>query len=240
MKVNLGAFLYFYYNLNCKASNPHSCSFRWPAISVDHYAYEGDPAHRYLGKDTNFIMGALLALKPSFNLDTLKTIPGKILGKAFQDYGAYVVDDAYCDCWAPVFERGPDGNVVDEVQKKYNVDVFLTPKTDEFWKDMVKVFENLHIIINNGPNTIGGGGTPRQPLAPPFTGTGTAPQQRVMKTTAAASPAYAVAFAQKTQTLNMSGVKRIYTVRGERVTGREGVGNKSVPRLPAGVYIIEK
>ena len=65
-----------------------------PAISVDHYAYEGDVTHRYNGKNKEFIMGVLLALKPTFNIDTLKTIPGKILAKAFQDYGAYVVDDA--------------------------------------------------------------------------------------------------------------------------------------------------
>lgn len=38
-------------------------------------------------------------------------------------------------------------------------------------KDVKVIFESLNVITNNGPAAIGGGGTPRQPLAPPFIGT---------------------------------------------------------------------
>jgi hypothetical protein len=240
MKVNLNAHVYYYYDFNCPGTLgfKDSCSFRWPAISVDIYATKTSGSHWYAGKDPNFIMGVLLALKPSFNLDTLRTVPGKILGKAFQDYGAYVVDDAFCDCWAPVFERGPDGNVVDEVNSRYGVNMFLTPHTDEFWKDMVKIFENLHIIINNGPRNIGGGGTPRQPLAPPFIGTGTRSGTRAMKPAAASFRKITVGMGQKNLSANVEATGRLFTIRGERVAaGRTGPGSAS--RLPAGVYLIK-
>jgi hypothetical protein len=39
---------------------------------------------------------------------------------------------------------------------------------------MVRIFTNLHVVDNNGPGSIGGGGTPCQPLAPPFEDEGTA------------------------------------------------------------------
>jgi hypothetical protein len=216
MKLNLGAFLYFYYDFGCKAANKDSCSFRWPAISVDHYAYDLNDSHRYQGKDRNFIMGVLLALNPGFNLDTLKTIPGKILGQAFKDYGAYIVDDAYCDCWAPVFERGPDGDVVEEVKKKYGVNIFLAPHNDEFWKDMVKVFESLHIISNNGPKSVGGGGTPRQPLAPPFIGAGTGATLRKGNRAGSPHKGFSLEASLKARRAEPAASEREFTLRGER------------------------
>ena len=35
----------------------------------------------------------------------------------------------------------------------------------------MKLFAALHVVDNNGPDSIGGGGTPRVPLAPPFADT---------------------------------------------------------------------
>jgi hypothetical protein len=240
MKVNFSAYLYYYYNFNCPSKNKDSCSFRWPAISVDHYGSDLNDSHRYAGKDTNFIMGALLALKPNFNLDSLKTIPGKILGKAFQDYGAYVSDDAYYDCWAPIFERGPDGNVVDEVKARYGVNIFLTPHTDEFWKDMVKVFENLNIISNNGPKNIGGGGIPRQPLAPPFMTTGTSLQPNIMKKSNALIQKFAISLGKSNPLQNVDANIPIHNIRGERMVKPGQSGKELISELPAGLYLIEK
>ena len=36
------------------------------------------------------------------------------------------------------------------------------------YEDLSLIFQNLNVVINNGPNSIGGGGTPRRPLAPPI------------------------------------------------------------------------
>jgi hypothetical protein len=35
-------------------------------------------------------------------------------------------------------------------------------------RDMQKLVQALYVVNNNTPTTIGGGGTPRQPLAPPI------------------------------------------------------------------------
>jgi hypothetical protein len=38
------------------------------------------------------------------------------------------------------------------------------------WRDEVnRLVIALHVVDNNGRQSIGGGGEPRQPLAPPFT-----------------------------------------------------------------------
>jgi hypothetical protein len=39
-------------------------------------------------------------------------------------------------------------------------------KNSPWARDMDKIFLNLHIVVNNTPETIGGGGEPRVPLAP--------------------------------------------------------------------------
>jgi hypothetical protein len=40
--------------------------------------------------------------------------------------------------------------------------------TGPWIRDLDRIFGNLHVVANNGRDSIGGGGTPRQPLAPPF------------------------------------------------------------------------
>jgi hypothetical protein len=35
-------------------------------------------------------------------------------------------------------------------------------------RDFKRLIVELGVVDNNGPNSIGGGGTPRQPLAPPL------------------------------------------------------------------------
>jgi hypothetical protein len=36
------------------------------------------------------------------------------------------------------------------------------------YADLVRVFQALHIVTNNGPESVGGGGTPRRPPAAPL------------------------------------------------------------------------
>jgi hypothetical protein len=112
-------------------------------------------------------MGALLAIPPSIDLDKLQfeTIPGRILAQAFRDYGAYIVDDTAWDVYAIVTEWGPDGRVVDEFEKKWGFSMKQSSKETPWSRDMDRIFMNLHIVVNNSPQNIGGGGKTRVPMA---------------------------------------------------------------------------
>ena len=112
-------------------------------------------------------MGALLALPPTLDLDKLsfETIPARILAQAFQDYGAYNVDDTAWDVYAIVTEWGPDGRVTDEFEKKWGFSMKQSDKNTPWSRDMDKIFLNLHIVVNNSPQSIGGGGETRVPKA---------------------------------------------------------------------------
>jgi hypothetical protein len=72
--------------------------FRWPAPVADGYApgYYGTKGN----PEKECRMGALLALLPDLELTSLdfetgNDGPAMILARAFQDYGAYIVDDPY-------------------------------------------------------------------------------------------------------------------------------------------------
>ena len=48
--------------------------------------------------------------------------------------------------------------------------------SSERWKDEVnRPMAALHVVDNNGPTSLGGGGKPLQPPAPPFNAPGAAP-----------------------------------------------------------------
>jgi len=142
----------------------------WPAPRADGYAADVYGKERVKPFVNEVLMGALMALPGNMNLDTMafETEPGKRLAQAFQDYGAYIVDDTYWDTWAIETEWGPDGRWADQFKKAYGFE-FETGSANNGWaRDMQKIFNNLHVVANNTPNSIGGGGTPRRPLAPPF------------------------------------------------------------------------
>ncbi|MDX1286316.1 MAG: hypothetical protein R3182_14955, partial [Draconibacterium sp.] len=66
-------------------------------------------------------------------------------------------------------EEGPEGDVPAEFKENYGYDMITTDKTNNPWfRDMMKIMKELHIVTNNGPESIGGGGEPLQPLAPDF------------------------------------------------------------------------
>jgi len=115
-------------------------------------------------------MGALFAIPAATNLDDFKfeTLPGKMLAKAFQDYGAYYVDGNDFNAFAIATEWSPAGRFTTAFKKNWGFD-FRSVKTDTPWaRDVAKIFATLNIVDNNSPISIGGGGTPRAPLAPPF------------------------------------------------------------------------
>ena len=101
----------------------------------------------------------------------LESEPGPILAQVLQDYGGYVVDDTGWDVFAIETEWGPNGRFRDEFKKNWGCDFVLTTyqSTATAWgRDIVKIYKALNIVTNNSASTIGGGGSPRQALAPAF------------------------------------------------------------------------
>lgn len=142
--------------------------FRWPAPKSDLAAGEYYGKYRNAAPVKELRMGALLAIPNWIVIDSLEleTEPGKIFAIAFQNYGAYVATDAAIGTWGTISEFGPDGRYADEFQNKWGMS-FETVNEDNAWaRDLSKIYNLLHIIDNNSPNSIGGGGNPRQPLAP--------------------------------------------------------------------------
>lgn len=131
---------------------------RWPATHADSYA-----ANNYQGSNPALVMGSLLAIPPEVTAESLGLTSkvGKKIFQAMQDYGAYVVDDAYWDYNYLCIEQS--------AQQEYSeVTGNQVYQDTEFQADFAKIIAAVKVVNNNGPNSIGGGGTPRQPLAPPI------------------------------------------------------------------------
>jgi hypothetical protein len=112
-------------------------------------------------------MGSLLAIPPNVTEDSLAltTPAGKKLFHALQDYGGYQVDATGVDGYTIAVEQG----VEDEFKAAYGYDFSASTNSNNlFYEDFMKLFQALNIITNNSPNSVGGGGTRRAPLAPPF------------------------------------------------------------------------
>lgn len=131
--------------------------FKWPARAADSYAKDS-----YRGLDPNVVMGSRLALDPKLTPETLgiETEPGKRLFAALQDYGVYFTEDAAWDTWDLIIERGAEL----EFESAWGFSM-----ASEKWRGEVnKLMQSLSAVTNETPTNIAGGGTPRQPLAPPF------------------------------------------------------------------------
>jgi hypothetical protein len=144
--------------------------FRWPAVKEDGYGPQ-----RYGGKVPALKMGALLALPASLNLASLnlQTAPGRMIAWTLQNYGAYCVDDAARSVFSIATELGPAGAVATQFQQGWGYPFSSGVKDTPWAKDIATIVANLAVVDNNSPASIGGGGTPRQPYAPPFSAVGT-------------------------------------------------------------------
>lgn len=157
IKINIYAHKYCYYGNDRKG-------FVWPADRADGYANKKEDNRYYNGSDRNVVMGSLLALPPDVTVESLgiKTEVGKKLFFALQNYGAYVSDDSAWDSYQFCIEDG----VSEEVAAKYGYT--LKDNGGAYYNDCMKMLKAVCVITNNSPSSVGGGGTPRQPLAPDF------------------------------------------------------------------------
>ncbi|MEN9518929.1 MAG: hypothetical protein RLZZ381_1517 [Cyanobacteriota bacterium] len=150
LKVNIWGEKYLYYSDSVPGH-------RWPADRTDSYA-----AERYGGRNPKLVQGTLLAIPPKISQASLKlqTPVGKKLFDAFQNYGAYIVDDAHWDAHYLAVENG----VTQEFREQYGYD--FEGNNSPFYEDVMQLFQNLYIVDNNEPTNIAGGGRRRVALAP--------------------------------------------------------------------------
>lgn len=150
IKINPWAAKYCYYSNAVPG-------FKWPAVSADAYANTN-----YAGTNAQVVMGSLFAIPPGVTTGSLNitTAAGKKLFFTMQNYGVYFTDDAGWDTWDLIVER----NAEVEFLTKYGFSM-----SSGTWKTEInKLMGALYVVSNNSAGSIGGGGTPLQPLAPLF------------------------------------------------------------------------
>jgi hypothetical protein len=144
--------------------------FRWPAIKSDNYAV-GVYGARNSSVSPASRMGALVAIPANVRIASLglKTAAAKNLAWTLQNYGAYIIDDTENDGFGFAAETGPDGSFAHQFRKEYGFDFVSTAGRKSPWAaDMRKLVSALKVVDNNGPDSVGGGGKPLQPPAPPL------------------------------------------------------------------------
>ncbi|MBK4738149.1 hypothetical protein [Noviherbaspirillum pedocola] len=167
LKINVHARQYLH---RCRTAE--DC-YRWPALRGDAYAigYYGSRVVSGGQPPSAMKMGALLAIPAGLPLAMmeLRTEPARMLAWTLQNYGAYIVDDTYGPGFAFSAEDGPDGSFAQQFQRDWGFAFEQKVRQNSDWvRDVQKIVRSLHVVDNNGPDSIGGGGAPRQPLAPPF------------------------------------------------------------------------
>jgi hypothetical protein len=155
LKVNLYAAKHLAYPAD------GSPGYRWPAWKADSYA-----ADAYQGPNPKVEMGTLLALLPSYNENNLQTEPARKIARALKNYGAYVADDSAWNAIDFAVEQGPEGKVKDEFPARWGFNMNMGDKGHAWFRDLQDIFANLHVVDNNSPSSIGGGGSPRAAGAP--------------------------------------------------------------------------
>lgn len=150
-----------------------SACYRWPATHADGYAVGnyGAGVNNPNVNNAAMKMGALLALPASVNIANLglETAPAKQLAWTLQNYGGYVVDDTYGAQFGIPTEVGPDGSFPAQFKADYGFSFNDNLLNNSPWRrDIQRLLTALNVVNNNGPTSIGGGGTPRQPLAAPL------------------------------------------------------------------------
>src|SRR5881409_2577475 len=191
MKVNVYGLNNYYYDGTTQG-------YRWPASQAD-----GCAATCYGGTVPALRMGSLLTIPASVNIDNLglETEPAKILARAFQDYGAYVVDDTAWSVYAIETEFGPQGRVEDEFSAAWGFPISAAAKGVPWARDMDRLFGALNVVDNwdesqwlsvSGSNGAqgAGGGAPIVAWAPEFGGAAPGPTGPGAPSEPAAPPSF--------------------------------------------------
>jgi len=127
------------------AMNRNPSPFVWPASSADN-GWETT-----YGTSGNVHMGTLLAIPPEVDVGARGlSAAGLAFGRALQDYGAYIVDAADANL-AFYAEPAADGELPGGLGGELG--------------DLLAL---VKVVTNNSATSVGGGGTPRRCLAPPF------------------------------------------------------------------------
>ena len=160
----------------------------WPATGSNQGFCHFCPGGTYNGTNRYVAPGALLAIPADLARDVkTTTVVGGKIKQALVDYGAYIVDGT---------GHGPGGAknrnsaaicmdalVNAEMRKHFGfsmayphgvaapgVDPSATRAQDALYADLLAAFRALHAVSNNGPRSVGGGGTPRVPRKGPICG----------------------------------------------------------------------
>lgn len=150
-----------------KCSTRSEC-FRWPSVTSDSYAVGWYGA---ANGNTNSAMkmGALLAIPYSISIASLslETLPAKQLAWTLQNYGAYIVDDTHAPGFDINVEDGPNGSMRKQFKADWGFEMEQRVQDNTPWiRDMQKIVKSLYVVNNNSTTAIGGGGVPRQAMAP--------------------------------------------------------------------------
>jgi hypothetical protein len=162
LKVNVNSTRDLY---NC--STNADC-FRWPALTSDSGS-TSDYGSYNNNQNTAMKMGSLLAIPASVNIANLglESEPGRQMAWTLQNYGAYIVDSTGGLSFGISAEVSPDGSMHDQFKADYGYDFEQRVNDNTTWsRDLQKLVDALYVVNNNTATSIGGGGTPRQPLAP--------------------------------------------------------------------------
>jgi hypothetical protein len=117
----------------------------WPSAREDYWGFRDYKGH--------VPMGTLIGIPPNVDITTLGLSPGGLtLARVLQDYGAYCADSSGFAGITLSSEGATEG----------------MPELDQMRQDFPKIHELLLPVTNNTAATPGGGGTPRQPPAPPL------------------------------------------------------------------------
>ncbi len=149
--------------LEAIAAKPDGPAHVWPAG----WSPANNPALRAkLAPRGNVHLGSLLAIPPSVDLARLgvgTNGPAYEIARALQDYGLYV-KDAFDGEWFTEWHQAGSPHLI--ICADFDTPADLPPN---FRAQLALVIRHLQVVVNNGPQTIGGGGQPRvKPPAPPF------------------------------------------------------------------------
>jgi hypothetical protein len=157
-------------------TNKGRTQYYWPATGSDDdsVARNGKPPG-YNGSYPSVAPGALLALPPrvASGLTVHHPIARKFRN-ALMNYGAYLVDSSsgYANKVSICMAQG----VNTELQSHYNISMAFphgiepTGHGAQLYTELLLLLRNLHTVTNNSPNSVGGGGAPLVPRAPPICG----------------------------------------------------------------------